>query len=203
MSKIKICGLTRQNDIAIVNNYLPDYIGFVFAPSRRQIRVDDAKAWKTLLNPSITVVGVFVNEDMKSIIQLCDSNIIDMVQLHGDEDELYIKELKKNIPNKIIKAVRVKASEDIKRADASSCDYLLLDTYHAEQYGGSGRTFDWSMIPVIEKPYFLAGGIHINNLIQAQAMCNPYCIDVSSGVETEGYKDSDKILDIITKIRSV
>ena len=203
MSKIKICGLSRQQDIETVNDILPDYIGFVFAKSRRQVSSDTAKALKDKLNPSIKAVGVFVNEEIEHIVSLCKSHTIDIIQLHGDEDADYIKELKRYVPNKIIKAVRVITSEDIIRANEFHSDYLLLDAYHEEQYGGSGKTFDWSMISNISKPYFLAGGIDTNNILQAQIQCNPFCLDVSSGVETDGYKDANKIIDIVTKIRSV
>jgi len=203
MSKLKICGLSRQKDIETVNDILPDYIGFVFAKSRRQVSDDTAKALKDKLNPSIKAVGIFVNEEIEHIISLCNSLTIDIIQLHGDEDANYMKELRRYTPNKIIKAVRVTTSEDITKANDYPCDYLLLDAYHEEQYGGSGKTFDWSMISPISKPYFLAGGIDSNNILQAQKQCNPYCLDVSSGVETDGYKDANKIIDIVTKIRSV
>ena len=203
LSKIKICGLTRQQDIDAVNAILPDYIGFVFAKSRRQINRDTAKALKDNLNSSIEAVGVFVNEEIELIIALCNSNIIDIIQLHGDEDAAYIRRLRLLIPNKIIKAIRVKVLDDIKKANEFPCDYLLLDAYQEDQYGGSGKTFDWSVISNISKPYFLAGGIHSSNILNAQEQCNPYCIDVSSGVETDGYKDATKMKDIVSKIRSV
>jgi len=203
MSKIKICGLSRQKDIETVNEYLPDYIGFVFAQgSRRQVDEETARNLKADLNPSIKAVGVFVNEAPERIIRLCKSNIIDIVQLHGDEGEEYMKALKYHIPNQIIKAVRVRNTEDILHAIDLSCDFLLLDTYRENEYGGSGKTFDWSMISDISKPYFLAGGIHSDNVLQVINSYHPYCIDVSSGVETNGVKDAIKIKDIITKIRS-
>jgi len=203
LSKIKICGLTRQQDIDAVNAIIPDYIGFIFAKSRRQVNMDTAKALKDNLSPSIKAVGVFVNEEIEQIVILCNSNIIDIIQLHGDEDTDYIRRLKLLVPNKIIKAIRVKALDDIKKANEFPCDYLLLDTYQENQYGGSGKTFDWSVISNINKPYFLAGGIHSGNILNAQELCNPYCFDVSSGVETDGYKDATKMIDIVSKIRSV
>lgn len=204
MPKIKICGLSRKSDIEAVNELLPDYIGFVFAKgSKRLVDEETAKNLKNDLNPSIKAVGVFVNEEMEKIIRLCNSHIIDIIQLHGDEGEEYIKELKNHVPNKIIKAVRVRSNEDILKVSSLSSDFLLLDTYQENEYGGSGKTFDWSMISEYDKPYFLAGGIHTDNVIQAIKMCHPYCIDVSSGVETDGVKDPVKINDIITKIREV
>ena len=203
MTRIKICGLSRPEDITYVNEAKPDYIGFVFAKSRRQVDEEMARHLKALLNPKIEAVGVFVNEDINRIIRLCREKVIDIVQLHGDEDENYIKELKSKISAPIMRAVRVKSAEDVKKASEISCDYLLFDTYTEKEYGGSGIVFDWSMITDINKPYFLAGGINIDNVLSAIDKCNPYCIDVSSGVETEGLKDPFKINEIVTKIRSV
>jgi len=203
MAKIKICGLMREQDIDAVNTNLPDYIGFVFARSKRQIDVKKAKALKDCLNPSIKTVGVFVNEEINNIIKLCNTKVIDLIQLHGDENEDYIRKLKDYVPNKIIKAVRVRDQEDIKKAMKFSCDYLLLDTYQRGEYGGTGKTFDWSVIPEISKPYFLAGGINSGNIEQAVKQCNPYCIDVSSGVETNGYKDPEKIKEIVAKVKQI
>jgi len=190
-----------MQDIQAVNTALPDFIGFVFAESRRRITPEKAEAMKACLDPGIKAVGVFVNEDIQNIIKLCNLHVIDMVQLHGDESESYIRKLKDHIPNKIIKAVRVKNTGDIEKAAGLPCDYLLLDAYNERMYGGSGETFDWSVIPKIDKPYFLAGGINAGNVLQAMEQCSPYCIDISSGVETDGYKDAGKITDIVTKIR--
>jgi len=203
MAKIKICGLTRQQDIETVNRALPDYIGFVFANSKRRIGGDEAKALKAGLNPFIKTVGVFVNDDVRNIVRLCESGVIDMIQLHGDEDEDYIMRLKNSVPNSIIKAARVKGSDDIKKAMDFSSDFLLLDGYHEGMYGGSGKAFDWSVIPLINKPYFLAGGINSDNIMRALEGCKPYGIDVSSGAETNGFKDPEKIFDIVAAARRV
>jgi len=146
MAKIKICGLTRRQDIDAVNKALPDYIGFVFAKSRRQLDEKQAKGLKAYLNPAIKAVGVFVNEEIGTIARLCREGVIDLIQLHGDEDEDYIKKLRGLVPNKIIKAVRVKNQDDIKMAMDFSCDYLLFDAYQEGFYGGLGRTFDWSLV---------------------------------------------------------
>jgi len=203
MARIKICGLMRDEDIHAVNGALPDYIGFVFAKSRRQVDGERAKAMKALLNPSIKAVGVFVNEEMDRIIQLCESGAIDLIQLHGDENGDYIKALKYRVPNRIIKAVRVRSPEDIKRAMEFSCDYLLLDTWHEQHYGGTGNIFDWSLVPKTIKPFFLAGGINSANIAQAIEKLSPYAVDVSSGVETDGYKDPAKIMEIVSKTRRI
>ena len=202
MTKVKICGLTRPLDIEIVNEVLPDYIGFVFAKSRRQISDAVAKELKRKLDPRITTVGVFVNEDPERILWLCNNKVIDIPQLHGDEDEEYITNLKAKLSNPIIKAVRVRNHEDIANAQQLPVDYLLLDAYKEGLYGGSGDTFDWTMISKVQKPYFLAGGLNCDNIMHATNQVKPYAIDISSGVETDGYKDKNKIIDIITKVRS-
>ncbi|MGB4660463.1 MAG: phosphoribosylanthranilate isomerase, partial [Mobilitalea sp.] len=191
MTKIKICGLSRPIDIEMVNNVLPDYIGFVFAKSKRQVNDSTALLLKSNLDPKIQVVGVFVNEDSNRIVRLCQEGVIDVIQLHGDEGEGYIRQLKSSVSNPIIKAVRVQTAEDIRLAEELSCDYILLDTYKDNQYGGSGETFNWSIVPKGKKPFFLAGGINTENVLEAIESMNPYCIDVSSGVETDGYKDLD------------
>ena len=128
---------------------------------------------------------------------------IDLVQLHGDENGDYIKALKSRVPNRIIKAVRVRSPEDVKRAVEFSCDYLLLDTWHEQHYGGTGNVFDWSLVPKTIKPFFLAGGINSANIAQAIEKLSPYAVDVSSGVETDGYKDPAKILEIVSRARRI
>ncbi len=203
MAKIKICGICRPEDIKAINQVLPDYIGFVFAESKRKISLDDAVNLKKLLNPAVKTVGVFVNENINRLIELCDLKVIDIVQLHGDENESYILELKNKIRNPIIKAVRVRSQQDIKAAEDLPCDYLLLDSYKDNAYGGTGKTFDWSLIPKKserKKPIFLAGGINRDNLSDALS-AEPYCIDVSSGVETDGKKDPEKIKDTVNLLR--
>ena len=123
-----------------------------------------------------------------------------MIQLHGDEDEAYIRELKRQTAAPVIKAVRVRNGDDILMAEQLSCEYLLLDTYTKGQYGGSGRGFDWNLIPPLQKPFFLAGGISLENVHEAQN-CRPYCLDVSSAVETEGRKDPEKIRRMVEAVR--
>jgi len=205
MTKIKICGISRIKDIRIINHVLPDYIGFVFAKSKRAVSLAEAVTLKRLLNPAVETVGVFVNEDKSKIIQLCKLNIIDAVQLHGCEDENYIMELKIKTGVPIIKAVRVRSAMDILNAEKLPCDYLLLDAYKENKYGGTGRAFDWSLIPKKKerkKPIFLAGGINRENLYDAITNVEPYCIDISSGVETDGKKDPDKITEIVRLLRN-
>lgn len=201
MTRIKICGLSREADIYAVNEVLPDYIGFIFARSRRQVDAETAYRLKELLRPEIVTVGVFVDEEADHIRRLCERGIIDFVQLHGNETPSYINQLRDRIQCPIIKAIRVSGEDSLREADKFPCDYLLLDTYHKERYGGTGEGFDWALIPKLSKPYFLAGGIDCNNALKAIHLMNPYCLDVSSSVETEGYKDRVKIGEMVRRVR--
>lgn len=202
MTKIKICGLSRSQDIQAVNEALPDYIGFVFAKSRRQVSLKQAEKLKSLIDSRILTVGVFVNASSSEIARICKDNIIDIIQLHGDEDENYITELRNMIKNPIIKAIKVQNSRKIHMAQSLPCDYLLFDTYKKDIYGGSGESFDHSLISDVRKPYFLAGGLNAENIAAAITECQPYCVDISSGVETDGLKDKEKIKEIIKIVRS-
>jgi phosphoribosylanthranilate isomerase len=200
MSKIKICGLTNLNDINYANEAMPDFIGFVFAKSKRQIDFNLANELKKNLSPNIKAVGVFVNEKIDIIKALCDNSIIDIVQLHGDENQEYIKILKTKISKPIIKAIRVE--NNIKDVSFNT-DYILFDTFNKNQYGGSGESFNWNLVKNYEKPFFLAGGLNIGNIENAIKIANPYCVDISSGVETNGIKDKNKILELVRKVRSM
>ena len=201
ITRIKICGLKTTRDVLAVNEVKPDYAGFVFAPSHRQISEELAAELKKELAPDIISVGVFVNEDKEKLLRLCDRKIIDMIQLHGDEDEEYIAAIKSRVKIPVIKAVRVRSTEDIHQAEAMDSEYLLLDAYHEKEYGGSGVRFDWSVIPNIKKNFFLAGGINTTNVLEAIRRYQPYGIDVSTGVETGGSKDPVKLRQLVRLIR--
>ena len=201
MTKIKICGLRRQEDIDMVNQLLPDYIGFVFAPSRRQINTAQANELKRRLHPAIQAVGVFVDMPLPQLFEIAQSGVIDVIQLHGHETEAEIRVLKEQCPLPVIKAVRVQSAAQISQCDRLPCDYLLLDTFMPGQMGGSGTTFDWSMIPPLSKPYFFAGGLSPQNIKNVFQACHPYAVDVSSGVETDGAKDYDKMKRFIEKVK--
>ncbi len=203
MTKVKICGLTRSEDILVANQFHPDYIGFVFAKSRRQVNAAAARKLKSALDGGIKAVGVFVDDGIDVIESLIKENVIDAVQLHGNEDEEYITNLREKISVPIIKAVSVRSSEQVLSASRLPCDYLLLDTYIPGGQGGSGKSFDWTIIPKIQKPYFLAGGLDCRNVADAIKMLHPYGADVSSGVETGGLKDNGKMAEFISKVRSV
>ena len=206
MVKLKICGMRRSEDIEMANRHKTDYIGFVFAESPRKVSFDQAKELSELLSDEIVPVGVFVNEHMKLIVDLFRDGIIEMAQLHGDEDEKYIRDLKdksieetgKQIP--VINAIEIKEGADyndelLKWRDSAS-DYFILDSGK-----GSGKTFDWSLIDkeseFFKNSIFLAGGLNSENLALAIEEFNPFAVDLSSSVETDGFKDEKKIKEII------
>ncbi|MBO5966636.1 MAG: phosphoribosylanthranilate isomerase [Methanobrevibacter sp.] len=206
MLKLKICGMRRPEDIEIANKYKPDYVGFVFAQSPRKVSYEQAKELSGLLSEDIVPVGVFVNEHMKLIVDLYKDGIIEIAQLHGDEDEKYIRNLKdksieetgKEIP--VINAIEIKDDADyddelLKWRDSAS-DYFILDSGK-----GSGKTFDWSLIDkeseFFKNSIFLAGGLNSENLALAIEEFNPFAVDLSSSVETDGFKDEEKIKEII------
>ncbi|QEH68132.1 phosphoribosylanthranilate isomerase [Cellulosilyticum sp. ST5] len=205
MSKIKICGLKSENDVKIVNKYGPDYVGFILAPSKRRVNYEVAKKLKALLNPSILAVGVFVNESLEVIGQYAEDKVIDVIQLHGDESLEMIKELKQQVSIPVIKAMRIKDEKQLKHLlpfiQEVTADYLLFDTYQEGLYGGSGKSFDWKLLEVVERSYFLAGGIGLHNIEEA-CKWKPFAIDVSSGVETNGVKDAIKVSELIQKYRA-
>lgn len=193
--KIKICGLFQSDDIDYVNEAKPDYIGFVFAKSKRQVDLHQAQLLKARLDSQIKTVGVFVNNSIGEIVELVDKKIIDVIQLHGDESNLYIKQLKRYIDVPIIKAIKVKQASDLDNLNYD-VDYYLLDN----KISGSGESFDWSVIKDLDKPFFLAGGIDLNNIEKAiQIKC--FGLDVSSGAETNGIKDRNKIIEIVRRIK--
>ncbi|EGW39962.1 phosphoribosylanthranilate isomerase [Desulfosporosinus sp. OT] len=186
--KIKICGLFRDIDIDYVNEAMPDFMGFVFAKSRRQVSMKWAETVRPKLRSEIKPVGVFVNEPIANVAKLLNDNTIEIAQLHGDENENYIQELRSLTNKPIIKAVRVLSHVDIENAQHSVADFLLLDN----GAGGTGKSFDWSLVSKVEKPFFLAGGLNSDNIEQAIAATSPYAVDLSSGVETDGLKDRKK-----------
>jgi len=196
--KIKICGLTRPCDIDAVNSAKPDYIGFVFAESRLKLSAFQAEELRKHLSRDIIPVGVFVNEPMDNIISLVQSGIIDIVQLHGDETEQYIEKVKSITNKPVIKAVAVNKTGDVQKWENSCADYLLFDS----KGGGTGRIFDWDLIGETQREYFLAGGLNAENIDSAIKRTNPFAVDMSSGVETNGFKDEEKIKAIVSRIRN-
>lgn len=197
MTKIKFCGLSRVCDIETVNELKPEYIGFVLWPeSKRYVTAKKALSLKKILSPDIMAVGVFVDEDVKIIAEYLNAGIIDVAQLHGNEDEDYIKNLRSLTDKIIIKAFKIEHENDVTRAEKSSADYVMLDSGK-----GTGKTFSWSLIQNISRPYFLAGGLNLNNIESAIKILKPYAVDLSSGIETDGLKDKNKMSEFIKAVR--
>ena len=198
-----MCGLRRPDDIIYANECLPDYIGFVFAESRRKVSGREAKKLGEQLDPSIKKVGVFVNEPLRSLISISEEAGLDIIQLHGDEGEEYIKEVKHETGKELWKAVRVRMVKDIQEAQRLPADKLLLDSFSEESYGGTGKVMDFAVLDQadIRKPYFIAGGLTVENLPEILKKAEPYGIDISSGIETEGVKDREKMLKVIQCVR--
>lgn len=196
--KIKICGLTRPEDIACVNRLQPDYIGFVFWPgSRRFVDRQRASQLKMLLSPLIQAVGVFVDTPMEEVAALLADGIIDMAQLHGAESEENICYLQRLTGKPVIKAVKVHGRRDVEAWLGSKADYLLFDSGM-----GSGQTFDWGLLEGVNRPYFLAGGLGPDNLEQVLKHGGPYGVDLSSSLETDGHKDPEKMRSVIKLVRN-
>ena len=188
MAKIKMCGLRRAEDIEYANMLLPEYIGYVFAKkSRRYAAPETAEKLTKLLSTEITPVGVFVDEPIENVIALVESGTIRMAQLHGNESEDYVAELKsRGIP--VIRAFKVSCEADVAAARNTCADYVLLDSG-----SGSGETFDWSLIKNVGRDYFLAGGLTAENVGEAVKMLSPFAVDASSCLETDGFKDFTKM----------
>lgn len=197
-TKIKICGLKRQEDITYVNEAKPDYCGFIieFPKSSRNVTDDQIRTLTANLHPDIIPVGVFVNASPERVEGLLLDGTIQIAQLHGQEDEDYIRRIQRNTRHQVIKAFSVKTTQDIELALQSPADYILLD----QGSGGTGKTFDWSLIPEITRPFFLAGGLGPDNLEQAVRTIRPYAVDLSSSVETDGVKDRSKIVEAVNLV---
>ncbi len=197
MTKIKLCGLKRVCDMEYANELAPEYIGFVFAKnSKRYVLPENARILRKQLNKEIIPVGVFADEKIDRIAELINRHIIEVIQLHGNEDEEYINALQKRTKCTIIKAFRIENREDIIAANHSSADYVLLDSG-----GGSGETFDWSLLREIERPYFLAGGLTPDNVKKAITNLHPFAVDASSSLETNGFKDKEKMTAFVNAVR--
>lgn len=197
MTKIKLCGLSRQCDIEWANELKPDYIGFIFwSKSKRNVSPEKAKELKALLSPDIKAVGVFVNEPVGNVAELLSNNIIDIAQLHGSEDEEYIAKLRTLSDKPIIKAFLLKSKDDAETAEKSTADHILLDSGM-----GAGKSFDWNLLREINRPYFLAGGLYPENVRDAIDKLSPFAVDVSSGIETDNFKDKNKMTAFVKAVR--
>jgi len=217
--KVKMCGISKVETIPAVVEAKPDYMGLVFAPSKRQVTVDQAKTLVKELhrgyaqkygsdtehdkNDTIKTVGVFVNETVDNLITIANEANLDAVQLHGDEDEAFIQSLKERTNVEVWKAIQIRSAADVEKWIDSSADMLLFDAYHKDERGGTGEVFDWSSLDAFERPFMLAGGIDSTNVARAIRTVRPYGIDISSGIETNGVKDDEKITAFTKIVKSI
>lgn len=217
--KVKMCGISKVETIPAVVEAKPDYMGLVFAPSKRQVTVDQAKTLVEELhkqytkrynngaeqsnNDEIKTVGVFVNETLENLVTIATEANLDVVQLHGDEDEAFIQSLKERTNVEVWKAVQIRSAADAEAWIDSRADMLLFDAYHKDERGGTGEVFDWSCLDEFERPFMLAGGIDSTNVARAIRTVRPYGIDISSGIETEGVKDDEKIKAFTNIVRTI
>ncbi|WP_075619545.1 phosphoribosylanthranilate isomerase [Paenisporosarcina indica] len=200
MTKVKICGLMEREHVLNAIESGADAIGFVFANSRRQVTVEQAKALATAVPNGILKIGVFVNETREEVERIAREVPLDMVQLHGDENQDYVRGI--SLPT--IKALSITNEEDVQKASTYEVDYYLFDAPGDEFRGGSGNSFDWSLLQKVNIPInkvILAGGLNVNNISEAIHIVKPYMVDVSSGVETENRKDAGKIRAFINTVR--
>lgn len=211
MVKIKICGIRRIEDVYYVNQYLPDYIGFVFADTRRKVSLETATMLAKELDPRIKRVGVYVRQEIGLLTESLVSGTVDYLQLHGDEDAAYEEALLESLlqqgiddpQERCIKAFRIRGAEDFKKIGETKCRWLLLDTYSQTLPGGTGEHFNWDLIQGIDREFFLAGGISVDNIERAVGEVKPYAVDVSSSLETDGVKDKEKIRVFMEKVRAM
>ena len=221
--KVKMCGISKVETIPAVVEAQPDYMGLVFAPSKRQVTVDQAKIlvselhkqyanrynrdviqWSNdVVQEFIKTVGVFVNETLENLVTIATEVNLDAVQLHGDEDEAFIQSLKERTNVEVWKAVQIRSAADAEAWIDSSADMLLFDAYHKDERGGTGEVFDWSCLDEFERPFMLAGGIDSTNVARAIRTVRPYGIDISSGIETNGVKDDEKIKAFTNIVRTI
>ena len=210
--KVKMCGISKVETIPAVVEAKPDYMGLVFAPSKRQVTVEQAKILIEELHKQcinhydtkvVKTVGVFVNETLDNLVRIADTANLDAVQLHGDEDEAFIQSLKERTNVEVWKAVQIRSAADVEKWIDSSADMLLFDAYHKDERGGTGEVFDWSSLDAFERPFMLAGGIDSTNVARAIRTVRPYGIDISSGIETNGVKDDEKITAFTKIVKSI
>ena len=226
--KVKMCGISKVETIPAIVDAKPDYMGLVFAPSKRQVTVEQAKtlveelykqnvvgnnseaeqtepvtSLDTASSETIKTVGVFVNETIENLLKIAEEVKLDVIQLHGDEDESFIQILKEQSNVEVWKAVQVRSAADAEKWIDSSADMLLFDAYHKDERGGTGEVFDWSSLDEFERPFMLAGGIDSTNVARAIRTVRPYGIDISSGIETEGVKDNEKMKAFTNTVRTI
>ncbi|MBC2889733.1 phosphoribosylanthranilate isomerase [Gordonibacter massiliensis] len=190
MTRIKVCGLVRAADVDAVNAARPDFAGFVVdvPASRRSVSPAEVRALAARLDAGIQAVGVFVDAPAATVAELLNDGTLDAAQLHGSEDAAYVSALRALTDKPLVQAFRVASAADVARAEASAADRVLLDSG-----AGSGRTFDWKLARACKRPFFLAGGLEPGIIARAVEAARPFGVDLSSGVETNGAKDPEKI----------
>ena len=210
--KVKMCGISKVETIPAIVDAKPDYMGLVFATSKRQVTVEQAKILIEELHKQcinhydikvVKTVGVFVNETLDNLVRIADTANLDAVQLHGDEDEAFIQSLKERTNVEVWKAIQIRTAADTEKWIDSSAEMLLFDAYHKDERGGTGEVFDWSSLDAFERPFMLAGGIDSTNVARAIRTVRPYGIDISSGIETNGMKDDKKITAFTKIVKSI
>ncbi|MFC1807754.1 phosphoribosylanthranilate isomerase [Candidatus Omnitrophota bacterium] len=206
MAKVKICGITNLEDAKVAQDAGADFLGFVFADSPRRIEADKARSIIENTSADIKIVALFVNEDKDRVAEVISTlGRVDVLQFHGDEMPEYCEQFK---DIGIIKAFRIKDKESIdKISEYSQISYILLDAFHKDLYGGTGETFEWSLTKQAKRfnlPIFLSGGLNHENVKEAILKTNPFCVDVSSGVEKDpGKKDPQLVKKFIAQAKSV
>lgn len=205
--KIKICGMRRSEDIGFANLFMPDYIGFILAPNfKRTVDIEDARFLCAKTDSKIKKVGVFVDQPVRNVAYSARFAGVDIIQLHGNnEDNEYIKNLREYTDKEIWNVFKVKDADEIKKASESLADKILLDAYSRTSAGGTGEKVNTDIV-LKNKPdrdFILAGGLNPENILDISTKIKPYCVDISSGVETNGFKDSQKIASAVKIIKSI
>lgn len=196
-TELKICGLSRLEDIIAVNRHGADYAGFVFfKKSKRYVDPYKANELIELLRSDIKPVGVFMDEPIDDVVRIARISGVELVQLHGHESEEYVEYIKRTLDRPVIKAFKAGEEGALERASNTSADYVMIDSG-----AGSGKKFDWSILKDFKRDYFLAGGLDPESVGEAIRLLEPYAVDVSSGVETDGIKDEKKIAEFIKAVK--
>ena len=197
---IKLCGMFRDEDIDAINEVRPDFVGFVvdFPKSHRSVSAKRAAELAGRVAGGIARVGVFVNEPVEVVARLCRMGAVDVVQLHGSEDAKYLARLRAQVDATVVQAFRIRTKDDVAVAQASEADYVLLDSGQ-----GTGQTFDWSLPQGIQRPFVLAGGLGPSNVADAIRAAHPWAVDMSSGIETNGKKDPQKMRAAVAAVRGL
>ena len=195
---VKFCGIRRPEDIRAVNETEPDLVGFILDPTRkRYVSPETISELRKDLDPKIRAVGVFVKVDISVVLKLLRDGIIDIAQLHGNESNDYIDEIHNKTGATVIKAFGIREGSDIDKVENSRADLVIVDS----PGGGTGSAFDWQLLSKIKRPYILAGGLNTDNIDEAIDTLDPYGVDVSSGIETDGFKDMDKMKAFMAKVK--